>query len=76
MQGHKDVVGLRNKLFPHFDELAIIFCKDRAIGERAEAPTDAMENIEVEETTAKAASKAYNVINVSEDDDSFFNEVN
>ena len=76
MQGHKDVVGLRNKPFPHFDELTIIFGRDRATGERVEAPADAVENIEVEEATIKVAFEAYNAINVSEDDEGFFNEVN
>ena len=56
--------------------MAIIFGRDRATGEGAEAPANAMENIEVEEATAKAALEAYNAINVNEDDEGFFNEVN
>ena len=76
MQGHKDAACLKNKPFPHFDELAIIFGRDRATGVGAEAPADAVENIEVEEATAKAALEAYNAINVNEDDEDFFNEVN
>ena len=76
MQGHKDAAGLRNKLFPHFDELAIIFGKDKATGEWAKAPVDAVENIKVEEVVEKEDSEAYNAINVGGDDDGFFNEVN
>ena len=56
--------------------MGIIFGRDRATGEGAEAPADAVENIEVEEATAKAALEAYNAINVNEDDEDFFNEVN
>ena len=56
--------------------MGIIFGRDRATGEGAEAPADAVENIEVEEATAKAALEAYNAINVSENDEGFFNEVN
>ena len=78
MSGHKNAVGLRNKPFPHFDELAIIFGMDRATGEGegAEAPADAVENIEVEKATTKATLEAYNAINVNKDDEGFFNEVN
>ena len=72
----KMLQGLRNKHFLDLDELAIIFGRDRATGEGVEAPVDAVENIEAEEATAKAASEAYNAINVSEDDEGFFNEVN
>ncbi|XVE86647.1 hypothetical protein DITRI_Ditri18aG0051500 [Diplodiscus trichospermus] len=75
VKGHKDVVGLR-KFFPHFDELAIIFGKDRVTEDGAEASTDAVENIEVEEAIAKASSEAYNAMNVGNDDDFLFNEVN
>ena len=64
MQGHKVVASIRNKPFPHFYELAIIFGRDKATGEGTEAPTDAVENIEVEEVTAKASSKAYTAMNV------------
>ena len=75
MQGHKDAACLRNKLVPHFDELIIIFGRDRATGERVKAPADAVENIEVEEVVAKANLEVYNAMNVGEDDDGFFNEV-
>ncbi|XVF46073.1 hypothetical protein PTKIN_Ptkin02bG0258700 [Pterospermum kingtungense] len=63
IKGHKDAAGLRNKPFPHYDELGIIFGKDRATREGAEAPGDAVENIQVEEATEKATSEAYDVMN-------------
>ncbi|XP_017982412.1 PREDICTED: uncharacterized protein At2g29880-like [Theobroma cacao] len=71
VKSHPTVAGLRNKPFPHFDQLAIIFGKDRATGEEAELPTDAMENIEIEEVafaTTKVASEAFSALNVNEDD--------
>ncbi|XVE78958.1 hypothetical protein DITRI_Ditri14bG0020100 [Diplodiscus trichospermus] len=73
---HKDATGLRNKHFPHFDELAIIFGKDRATGDEVEVSAEAVENIEVEEAAVKAALEAYNAMNVGNDDDGLFNEVN
>ncbi|XVF41050.1 hypothetical protein PTKIN_Ptkin01aG0248800 [Pterospermum kingtungense] len=75
MQRHKDVTGLRNKSFPHFDELAFIFGKDRATREGAEAPTDAVETIDVEETVGKEASEAYFSMNVGNNDDGMVNRV-
>ncbi|XVF84628.1 hypothetical protein PTKIN_Ptkin17bG0052500 [Pterospermum kingtungense] len=72
IKGHKDVAGLRNKPFPHYDELGIIFGKDRATREVAEAPGDAMENIQDEEATEKAASEAYGAMNNGENYDDFF----
>ena len=45
MPKHK---GYRNKPVPNFDRYGIIFGKDRATGEGAEGPADAMENIEAE----------------------------
>lgn len=41
MQTHPSARGLRNRPFPHYDELAIVFGKDRATGGRAHAPTEA-----------------------------------
>ncbi|XP_017982352.1 PREDICTED: uncharacterized protein At2g29880-like [Theobroma cacao] len=63
--------GLRNNPFPHFDQLAIIFGKDRAIGEGAKSPADAVENIETEEVafaTTRVASEAFNALTIDEDD--------
>ena len=37
--------GLWNKRFPHFDELALVFGKDRASGDRAQHATDATEEL-------------------------------
>ena len=36
MQSRKDASSLRNKPFPDFDELEIIFGKDQATGDGAE----------------------------------------
>ncbi|XP_021297360.1 uncharacterized protein LOC110426475 [Herrania umbratica] len=60
VKGHLATAGLKNKLFVHFDKLAIIFGKDRATKERVEALTNAVENIESEEVAARATSDAFN----------------
>ncbi|XP_017980960.1 PREDICTED: uncharacterized protein At2g29880-like [Theobroma cacao] len=68
---HPAAAGLRNKPFPHFDQLAIIFGKDRATGEGTESPTDVVENIKTEEVAFAAtriALEAFNALNVDEDD--------
>ncbi|KAM3688939.1 hypothetical protein ACJW31_09G008700 [Castanea mollissima] len=43
--GHPDAKGLRNKCFPHFDDLALVFGKDRASGDRAQHAIDATEEL-------------------------------
>ncbi|KAL4604293.1 hypothetical protein ACB092_10G182900 [Castanea dentata] len=43
VKGHPDAKGLRNKRFPHFDDLALVFGKDRASGDRAQHAIDATE---------------------------------
>ncbi|XVF44950.1 hypothetical protein PTKIN_Ptkin02bG0164300 [Pterospermum kingtungense] len=75
LKGHKDAAGLGNKPFPHFDELALIFGKDRATGEGAEAPADAVETIDVEEAIGKEASEAYFSMHVGNNDDGMVNGV-
>ncbi|XP_038887032.1 uncharacterized protein LOC120077200 [Benincasa hispida] len=37
---HPNAKGLRHKPFPHYDELSIVFGKDRAIGEGSDTPYD------------------------------------
>ncbi|EOY03040.1 Uncharacterized protein TCM_017450 [Theobroma cacao] len=70
VKSHSAAAGLRNKPFPHFDQLAIIFGKDKATGEGAESPADAVENIETEEVAfaaTRVASKAFSALNDDED---------
>ncbi|XP_019051399.1 PREDICTED: uncharacterized protein LOC109113921 [Nelumbo nucifera] len=49
VKSHPHAKGLRNKAFPFFDDLSIIFGRDRATGESVEAPADAVENVKREE---------------------------
>ncbi|KAK8482303.1 hypothetical protein V6N11_047134 [Hibiscus sabdariffa] len=49
VRSHPIVVGLRNKSFPFFDDLAQIFEKERATGAAAETTADAVENLVVED---------------------------
>ncbi|GFZ11697.1 hypothetical protein Acr_23g0000820 [Actinidia rufa] len=46
--GNTELKNLRNKQLPFYDDWCIIFGKDRATGEFAEGPTDAVENLEKE----------------------------
>ena len=49
LQRDTDAKHLRNKTFPYFDEWIQIFGKDRATGEFAEGPADAVEAMNAEE---------------------------
>ena len=42
-------VGLRNKLFPHYNELTLVFGKDRAIESAKENPTDMAQTVKREQ---------------------------
>ena len=44
-QGHPDAKGLQNRRFPLFDDLALVFGKDRASGDRAQHAIDAIEEL-------------------------------
>ncbi|XP_031269841.1 uncharacterized protein LOC116128266 [Pistacia vera] len=48
VKSHPTAQGLRNKPFPHYDTLAIVFGRDRATGARAKTPADAVENLNSE----------------------------
>ncbi|XP_077225315.1 uncharacterized protein At2g29880-like [Tasmannia lanceolata] len=43
LKSHPDAKGLRNKSFPHYEELTHVFGKDRANGEGSQAPEDTIE---------------------------------
>uniref|UniRef100_A0A2N9HXL4 DUF8040 domain-containing protein n=1 Tax=Fagus sylvatica TaxID=28930 RepID=A0A2N9HXL4_FAGSY len=48
-KGHPGAAGLRNKPFPHYDDLAHVFGKDRATGFSAEGPSDTAQTVDREE---------------------------
>ncbi|XP_057450769.1 uncharacterized protein At2g29880-like isoform X2 [Lotus japonicus] len=45
------VKNYRNKVFPHFNRMVVIFGKDRANGKSAEDPTDVVEDLDKETNT-------------------------
>ncbi|KAG6503595.1 uncharacterized protein LOC121984596 isoform X2 [Zingiber officinale] len=45
VKSHPAAIGLRNKEFPHLDDLMFVWGKDCAIGASAKYPTDAVEEI-------------------------------
>ncbi|KAJ8747769.1 hypothetical protein K2173_011421 [Erythroxylum novogranatense] len=49
LKTHPDNSFMRNRSFPYYDKLAIIWGQDRATGKNAEAPVDMLENIIREE---------------------------
>jgi len=74
LQSHKEVVGLRNKPFPLYDELALVFGKDQAHGEDAESVFEFVEILYKQHTTLEAAEvtfKAYNMNKETITDDYF-----
>lgn len=50
LQSHPSHASWQNKSFPFYDDLVIIFGKDRATGVTADAPVDMMEEIDREKT--------------------------
>ncbi|XVF50897.1 hypothetical protein PTKIN_Ptkin04bG0140200 [Pterospermum kingtungense] len=49
---HPNAKGMRNKAFPHYDDFAIIFGKDRATGAGAKTATDAVEQLDEKDDKA------------------------
>ncbi|XP_077249542.1 uncharacterized protein LOC143889253 [Tasmannia lanceolata] len=49
LKSHPEAKGLRNKPFPHFEELARVFGRDVANGERSQAPEDMVEAMDNED---------------------------
>ncbi|XP_074557782.1 uncharacterized protein LOC141813674 [Curcuma longa] len=45
VKSHPAAIGLRNKEFPHLDDLMSVWGKDHATGANAETPADAVEEI-------------------------------
>ncbi|XP_074560120.1 uncharacterized protein LOC141816187 [Curcuma longa] len=45
VKSHPAAIGLRNKEFPHLDDLMFVWGKDHATGANAEIPTDTVEEI-------------------------------
>nr|CAD1825800.1 unnamed protein product [Ananas comosus var. bracteatus] len=61
VKSHPNAVGLRGKSFPYFEELLIVFGKDRATGITTESPANAVANIKGEETNQRASAQNPNV---------------
>ena len=48
IQSHKEAAPFKLKSFPYYDELSMIFGKDRATGQHVETPTDVEEQLQNE----------------------------
>ncbi|KAL4619798.1 hypothetical protein ACB092_06G106300 [Castanea dentata] len=49
---HKEATACRNKSFPHYEDLCIVYAKDHATGKDAQAPAD-VEELEAEKNDDK-----------------------
>ncbi|KAG6474066.1 hypothetical protein ZIOFF_067990 [Zingiber officinale] len=63
-KSHPATIGLRNKEFPHLDDLMFVWGKDHATGANAETPADAVEEInlcdeEVDTSNAEIFAECY-----------------
>nr|POF20883.1 hypothetical protein CFP56_42750 [Quercus suber] len=52
-ESHKGAAACRNKSFPHYEDLCIVYAKDHATGKEAQAPADVVEELEVEKNDDK-----------------------
>ncbi|KAG6469112.1 hypothetical protein ZIOFF_073810 [Zingiber officinale] len=64
VKSHPAAIGLRNKEFPHLDDLMFVWGKDHATGANAETPADAVEEInlcdeEVDTSNAEIFAESY-----------------
>uniref|UniRef100_A0A2N9H846 Myb/SANT-like domain-containing protein n=1 Tax=Fagus sylvatica TaxID=28930 RepID=A0A2N9H846_FAGSY len=48
VQGHKGAGSFRNKSFPLYEELCIVYAKDHATGKDAQTPADVIEELETD----------------------------
>ncbi|XP_030941092.1 uncharacterized protein At2g29880-like [Quercus lobata] len=53
VQSHKGAIACRNKSFPHYEDLCIVYAKDHATGKDAQAPADVVEELEAEKNDDK-----------------------
>ncbi|KAG6489560.1 hypothetical protein ZIOFF_050835 [Zingiber officinale] len=64
VKSHPAAIGLRNKEFPHLDDLMFVWGKDHATGANAETPADAVKEInlcdeEVDTSNAEIFAECY-----------------
>ncbi|OMO89538.1 hypothetical protein COLO4_19702 [Corchorus olitorius] len=62
VKSHKDAAGLRNKPFPSYDSLVVIYGTDQSNGEGVESAFESVQELDKEQTileTAEAAAKAH-----------------
>uniref|UniRef100_A0A5B7BF87 Myb/SANT-like domain-containing protein n=1 Tax=Davidia involucrata TaxID=16924 RepID=A0A5B7BF87_DAVIN len=59
IKSHKGAAQFKNKPLPHFEELLIIFGKDRATGRNAQTPADVVEELDKEGTDNETENVGY-----------------
>ena len=48
MQSHKDATSFKTKAFPYYEELCMVYDKDRGTGKNAEDPADVVQQLDKE----------------------------
>ena len=66
-QVHKEAAKWKNKTFPHFEDLSIVFGKDRAQGSRARDVVEMEDqvNLEEQEQPSEDTESSHDVHNTS-----------
>ncbi|XP_031374651.1 uncharacterized protein LOC116189224 [Punica granatum] len=63
---HKEAAPFRLRSFPHFEELSMIYAKDRATGKDVQAVEDILQELEIEDLTGVAKEVDVNHSNPNE----------
>ncbi|XP_017976784.1 PREDICTED: uncharacterized protein At2g29880-like [Theobroma cacao] len=73
IQSHKEVAPFRRKSFPFFNELSLIYARDRAIGKDAQTAIDILEEMQDCNDTINVKTEGENLARYSFDDEDFSN---
>ncbi|OWM74763.1 hypothetical protein CDL15_Pgr004530 [Punica granatum] len=63
---HKEAAPFRQRSFPHFEELSMIYANDRATGKDAQAVEDILQELDIEDLTATVEEADVNHSNPNE----------
>ncbi|XP_031389451.1 uncharacterized protein LOC116202076 isoform X2 [Punica granatum] len=63
---HKEAAPFRQRSFPHFEELSMIYAKDRATGKDVQSVKDILQELDIEDLTATAEEADANHSNPNE----------
>ncbi|MBA0681543.1 hypothetical protein Goari_023339 [Gossypium aridum] len=67
VKSHKKVTSFKTRTLPYFEDLSMIYGKDRVTGKNAQTPVDIIEYLEGEENDNSGTENIENGIGVEED---------